>query len=39
MVKKYADKLGVWLLHEEEDRRLAEALGADIIETTGSLKP
>ena len=39
MVKKYAHKLGVWLLHEEEDRRLAEVLGADIIETTGSLKP
>ena len=39
MVKKYADKLGVWLLHDEEDRRLAQAFGADIIETTGSLKP
>lgn len=39
MVKKHADKLGIWLLHEEEDRRVAESLGADIIETTGSLKP
>ena len=39
MVKKHADLLGVWLLHEKEDDRLAHALGADIIETTGSLKP
>ena len=38
MVKQYAE-LGVWLLHEESDRMLAEVLGADIIETTGSLKP
>ena len=38
MVKKYAE-LGVWILHEEEDRALAETMGADIIETTGSLKP
>lgn len=38
MVKKYAE-LGVWILHEEEDRKAAEAMGADIIETTGSLKP
>ena len=32
-------RVGVWLLHEEEDRRAAESFGADIIETTGSLKP
>ena len=38
MVKKYA-QLGVWILHEEKDRALAEKLGVDIIETTGSLKP
>jgi hypothetical protein len=38
MVKQYAE-LGVWILHEEEDRALAESMGADIIETTGSLKP
>ena len=38
MVKKYA-RLGVWILHEKEDERLAYELGADIIETTGSLKP
>lgn len=39
MVKKYADKLGVWILSEESDRIAAEAMGADIIETTGALKP
>ena len=38
MVKQYAE-LGVWILHEEVDRALAKTLGADIIETTGSLKP
>ena len=38
MVKKYA-RLGVWILHEKEDERLAYELGADIIETTGALKP
>ena len=38
MVHKYG-RAGVWILHEEEDRRAAEAMGADIIETTGSLKP
>ena len=36
--KKYG-KLGIWILHTEEELRRAEALGADIIETTGSLKP
>lgn len=38
MAHKYG-RVGVWLLHEEEDRRAAERFGADIIETTGSLKP
>ena len=38
MVKKYA-KLGIWILDSEEQLRQAEALGADIIETTGSVKP
>ena len=32
-------RVGVWLLHEEADRQAAEAMGADIIETTGALKP
>lgn len=38
MVKKYA-RLGVWILSEESERMAAEALGADLLETTGSLKP
>lgn len=38
MVKKYA-RLGIWILSEESDRQAAVAMGADIIETTGSLKP
>ena len=38
MVKKYA-RLGIWILSEQEDDLAAKAMGADIIETTGSLKP
>ena len=38
MVRKYA-KLGIWLLSDESERATAEAMGADIIETTGPLKP
>lgn len=38
MAHKYG-QVGVWLLHEESDRQAAEAMGADILETTGSLKP
>ena len=38
MAHKYGE-VGVWILHEEADRQAAEAMGADIIETTGSLKP
>lgn len=38
MAHKYGE-VGVWILHEETDRKAAEAMGADIIETTGSLKP
>ena len=39
MVKKYA-KLGVWILSDVEEYRVAaEIFGADLIETTGSLKP
>lgn len=38
MVKKYG-KLGLWILETEEQLEKAEALGADIIETTGSVKP
>lgn len=38
MVKKYG-RLGLWILETEEQLERAEALGADIIETTGSVKP
>jgi len=38
MVKTVA-KLGIWILDDPEQLRQAEALGADIIETTGSVKP
>lgn len=37
-IKQYA-ALGVWILSTEEEYQKAVALGADIIETTGSLKP
>ncbi len=37
MAHKYG-KVGVWILSEESDRQLAKEFGADIIETTGSLK-
>ena len=36
--KRYG-KLGVWILSREDEREKAEAFGAEIIETTGSLKP
>lgn len=38
MIKRYA-RLGIWILETQEQLHQAEALGADIIETTGSLKP
>lgn len=38
MAKKYG-RVGMWILSEEADRQAAIAMGADIIETTGSLKP
>jgi len=38
MVKKYG-MLGVWILETQEQLEHAESLGADIIETTGALKP
>lgn len=37
-IKKYA-KLGVWLLTKESELKGAKDLGADVIETDGSLKP
>lgn len=36
--KRYG-KLGVWILSREDELEKAEAFGAEIIETTGSLKP
>ena len=38
MVKEYG-KLGIWILSTSEEDARAKALGADIIETTGALKP
>ena len=38
LAKRYG-KLGVWILSEEAELRDAEELGADIIETVGTLKP
>ena len=38
MIKQYA-RLGIWILETPEQLHQAEALGADVIETTGSLKP
>lgn len=37
-VKRYAD-LGLWLLYTDEQAAQAEIYGANIIETTGSIKP
>ena len=37
-IKKFA-KLGVWILSEYEDFEVAKSWGADIVETTGKLKP
>lgn len=38
LTKRYG-KLGIWLLSEESELKDAEELGADIIETVGTLKP
>mgnify|MGYP006874735539 CR=1 FL=1 len=38
LAKQYG-KLGVWILSKEAELRDAEELGADIIETVGTLKP
>lgn len=38
MVKKHCE-LGLWILHTQDEAAQAQALGADIIETTGSIKP
>lgn len=38
MAKQYG-KLGLWILETQEQLARAQSLGADIIETTGALKP
>lgn len=38
MIKDYA-RLGIWILETQAQLEEARALGADVIETTGSLKP
>ncbi len=38
LVKRYA-KLGIWLLSEEKELKIAEKLGAEVVETNGHLKP
>ena len=38
LIKKYA-KLGIWILETDAEADEAKAFGADIIETTGSVKP
>lgn len=38
MVKRYAH-LGIWILTTEEEWKAAKELGAELIETTGALKP
>lgn len=38
LIKKYAT-LGIWLLAEPQELEMAEAYGAEIVETNGHLKP
>lgn len=38
LIKKFG-KLGLWILKNQEQLEIAEKFGADIIETTGALKP
>ena len=38
MVKRHGE-LGLWILETKEQAAEAAALGADFIETTGSIKP
>ena len=39
MIKSRGFELGVWLLHTDEEMLRALAVGADIVETTGGIKP
>ena len=38
LIKQYA-RLGLWILSKPEELAQAEAFGAEVVETTGSLKP
>ncbi len=38
-VKAHGFKLGIWILHDDEQMQKALALGADVVETTGGIKP
>jgi len=39
LAKKYGN-VGIWILEEKEEADIAvDVLGADLIETTGSIKP
>lgn len=38
-VKERGFLLGIWILHDDEQMRSALALGADVVETTGGIKP
>ena len=39
LIKSKGFELGVWLLHTEEEMMQALEMGADIVETTGAVKP
>ncbi len=38
-VKESGFKLGIWILHDDEQMQKALKLGADVVETTGGIKP
>ncbi len=38
-VKAHGFKLGIWILHDDEQMQKALALDADVVETTGGIKP
>lgn len=39
MIKSYGFELGIWILSDDEEMKEALILGADVVETTGSIKP
>ena len=39
LVKGYGFLLGVWILHTDEEMQRALEFDADIVETTGGIKP